>query len=663
MTLLVLMTCMQSDPAGQQPLAIWPDNISKYVHQNVGLANRPLGYSRQEMSSFPGSTYRLGYVSQLFSDAETIPQQTNELALQWLTGSYEKSTAAAMRLLGSKIEPVTPDVESAVTIEPADASSKKTWEALPQEIRRAVEQLVRGITAARPQLDKAFNWTELGRQTGDAAVRNLGTRQVYNYAAAPWLGGWGGASFAALNSFQATPLGNGGAIVLASVRLAINDLLVANQQQEIVAFDACRLKTSVGTVQILGRGNNVYQGTDAIVIDLGGDDRYSGRLAVPVSKNAPVGLLIDLGGNDTYDGRQSPASIACGLFGIGALFDLGGHDKYYCGDSGLGCGWHGIGLLVDTVGNDVYSGHQWCQGAAHAGVGMLIDDAGNDQYLCQVESQGLGATLGIGVLIDRAGNDRYHAYDNENGRRITFPSSQSKSHEASLVQGCGYGRRADGSDGRSMAGGVGALIDGAGDDTYYGGVFSQATGFWWSLGMLVDFGGNDKYRGVYYAQGAAAHFAIGAQIDHAGNDQYNDRGVLGQVLGAGRDGSVGLLLDREGDDTYYIPKKSAGGGDMNALGVFCDAQGDDKYFATGSSYLGTASFSNPRGEYFRRTMPTIGVFVDLAGSDTYPSNGPEKNNSRWHHQSGSPTWGFGVDTAPKNADKPLAAKPSESTAK
>lgn len=369
--------------------------------------------------------------------------------------------------------------------------------------------------------------------------------------------------------------------------------------------------------------------------------------------------MIDLGGNDTYDGRQAPASIACGLFGIGVLLDLGGDDKYYCSDSGLGCGWHGIGLLVDTAGNDLYSGHQWCQGAAHAGVGLLIDEAGNDRYFCQLESQGLGSTLGIGMLIDKQGNDRYHAYDNENGRAITFPSSQTKSHEASLVQGCGYGRRADSMDGRSMAGGVGALIDGAGDDTYYGGVFSQATGFWWSLGMLVDFGGHDKYRGVYYAQGAAAHFAVGVHIDHSGNDQYNDRGVLGQVLGAGRDGSIGVLLDQAGDDTYYIPKKSAGGGDMNAMGLFCDWQGDDKYNPTASTYLGTASFSNPHGEYFRSTMPTIGIFVDLGGTDNYPTYGPEKNGARWHHQSGSPTWGFGFDAAPRSSDKPLAADPAD----
>ena len=89
----------------------------------------------------------------------------------------------------------------------------------------------------------------------------------------------------------------------------------------------------------------------------------------------------------------------------------------------------------------------------------------------------------------------------------------------------------------------------AGDDSYYGGVFSQATGFWWAIGMLVDLGGNDTYRGVYFAQGAAAHFAIGSLIDHAGDDHYNDARVLGQALGAGRDGSVGTFVDVSGRTT------------------------------------------------------------------------------------------------------------------
>ena len=407
LTLVVLMTCAQTNLDDSQPLELWPPNIGQYVHESLHTKAR-LGYTRQQLSSFPGYTHRLGYVSRLFNDVESLPHETNQFALRMLNGGYEKATASGMRILGAKIEPVTVDEDSEVAIEPVDEEAQQVWESLPEEVHSAVQHLARGATAARPHLHKAFDWDTLARSTGDANISNLGNSRIFNHAAAPWLGsgGWGGSSFSALNTFQATPLGNAGANVFASVRMAINRLLAIDKEAELIDFEICRLKTGVGTVAILGRGNNTYQGTDAIVIDLGGNDRYSGRLAVPVSKNSPVGLLIDLGGNDIYDGRRAPASIACGLFGIGALFDLGGHDKYYCDSSGLGCAWHGIGLLLDTVGNDVYSGRQWTQGAAHAGLGMLIDEAGDDQYFCQLESQGLGATLGVGVLIDKEGKDR-----------------------------------------------------------------------------------------------------------------------------------------------------------------------------------------------------------------------------------------------------------------
>ena len=300
---------------------------------------------------------------------------------------------------------------------------------------------------------------------------------------------------------------------------------------------------------------------------------------------------------------------------------------------------------MDTVGNDTYTGHQWCQGAAHAGVGMLIDESGNDKYFCQLESQGLGSTLGVGVLIDKAGNDRYHAYDNENGRRITFPSSQTKSHETSLSQGCGYGRRADDSDGRSLAGGVGALFDGAGDDSYYGGVFSQATGFWWSIGMLVDMGGNDKYRGVYFAQGAAAHFAIGSMIDHAGDDHYNDAQVLGPGIGC-----RARRLDRHvcgrGGSGHLLHSEEVGRWRRHELDrpVLRSAGRRRVPSADATRTWVPRPSSNPRGDYFRTAMPTIGVFVDLGGTDRYPSDGSLRNNAQWHHEASAAEWGFGYDT-------------------
>jgi len=653
-TLAIVLCCLTAAPSqsADVPFQIWPDAIGEEVRKNVNCSARPLGYTAQEMASFPGYTHRLGYVRQLFADATQVPHETNRLARRMLDSSFDRAVYQAMGLLGSKISLESAADKAAVTINPADEKSKAAWEALPEQVRGAIEQVVRGAQGAVPHIHQAFDWTTIDRLSGGAQAVNLRTPAMYHYVADPWLGynSYGSTSFAALASFKSTPLGNAAAAVFAALPQACDDLVAASQDGAIPQFDSLLLKTSAGRVRVLGPGPNRHEGGEAIIIDLGGDDHYAGHLAVPASKSVPVSLVIDVAGNDTYDGRGA-ATIACGLLGIGALFDLGGNDQYTCGDSGLGCAWHGVGLLVDRTGNDTYRGRQWCQGAAHAGVGMLIDEAGDDQYFCQLESQGLGSTLGIGVLLDKSGKDRYHAYDNENGRRITFPSSQTKSHETSLSQGCGYGRRADGQDGRSLAGGVGALFDGAGDDSYYGGVFSQATGFWWAIGMLVDFGGHDTYRGVYFAQGSAAHFALGSFVDHAGNDRYNDARVLGLALGAGRDGSIGTFVDCAGQDDYYIPKTSAGGGNLNSIGLFCDWQGSDEYHPLTHTYMGAASAANPRSEPFRTRMPTIGAFVDLSGDDRYPSGHAPRNNTKWHHQASGSEWGFGWDSGSQQKHK------------
>ena len=99
-----------------------------------------------------------------------------------------------------------------------------------------------------------------------------------------------------------------------------------------------------------------------------------------------------------------------------------------------------------------------------------------------------------------------------------------------------------------------------------------------------------------------------------------------------------------GNDVYYIPKKSAGGGDMNSIGLFCDQDGADEYHPLAHSYMGAASAANSRGEYFRTVMPTLGVFVDLNGEDRYPAQGSIRNNAKWYHESGPQLWGFGFDT-------------------
>lgn len=147
---------------------------------------------------------------------------------------------------------------------------------------------------------------------------------------------------------------------------------------------------------------------------------------------------------------------------------------------------------------------------------LLIDRGGNDVY---TNSAGTGDPGGNGlpasVVLDLAGND-------------TYASAVPASTGARAVQGAAY------------LGGIGFLVDAAGDDTYE----ATATGSSMS------------------AQGAAAG-GVGGLADLAGNDEYSatnttdaatDSSTFTFVHGQGHGvlGGAGLFLDRGGDDSLKI---------------------------------------------------------------------------------------------------------------
>ena len=81
--------------------------------------------------------------------------------------------------------------------------------------------------------------------------------------------------------------------------------------------------------------------------------------------------------------------------------------------------------------------------------------------------QGVGLVRGIGARVDREGDDVYIADD----KILKYPAVQTKKHNTRLAQGVGYGfRRAD------LAGDIGLLIDGGGDDQYAAGLFLDEGG-------------------------------------------------------------------------------------------------------------------------------------------------------------------------------------------
>jgi len=416
-----------------------------------------------------------------------------------------------------------------------------------------------------------------------------------------------------------------------------------------------QLVTPLGALILGGSGDDTHAAPAFLVVDVGGNDRYLAAYGAPAGPASPVGLLLDLAGDDRYldpaladSSLASTGSFGAGAGGVGLLLDLAGNDEYRVRAAGLGCGCFGSGFLVDYAGDDRYfTERRWGQGAGLVGLGALLDLAGNDEYSCALESQGIGSTLGTGLLLDLAGNDRYLARDDGN------ISALYEGQSVAMSQGCGYGRRADLGDGHSLAGGVGLLVDGAGDDDYHAQVWAQGCGYWWGLGILEDRAGNDRYGNGKYSSGAAAHFALGIHIDLAGDDRYNagNNTAKNQYQGHARDGAIGVFIDGDGNDDYTLRSHCGGSADLVSIGLFWDRRGDDRYrFAqtlvegdwTATPPLGSTTRYTPFGS-FRDDLPSLGLFLDTGGRDDYATGGVGSEDRVWTMNRHPRAWGWGCD--------------------
>ena len=374
-----------------------------------------------------------------------------------------------------------------------------------------------------------------------------------------------------------------------------------------------RLQTQFGEIIIGGYGSSKYEGSPAIIIDLGGDDEY--YLSANPSSEFSSSVIIDLAGNDVYT-SASDYTYGSGFFGSGILVDISGDDTYLARNFSLGSGLFGTGLLIDEQGNDRYFGDTFTMGAGCFGMGGLIDLSGADQYSAALYAQGFGFTAGMGILIDSSDNDSYFA----GGKYKDI--LRYKDHYISLSQGFAYGLRP------IMSGGIGILYDITGNDLYTSDIFGQGSSYWWSLGTLMDQEGNDKYVSYQYAQGAGTHLTLGVLEDSSGDDIYISHGVS---QGCGHDLALGLLLDRSGNDNYVTYDLSQGAGSANGFGILVDEAGNDGYYVGRDN--NTQGFGDPRRDY-----GSVGIILDLSGRDRYNGNG--KDSTWWTTPS---KWGAGID--------------------
>ncbi|NUN52629.1 MAG: hypothetical protein HUU06_07570 [Planctomycetaceae bacterium] len=680
-------------PAERASLEI-PADLLEEARAALGRPGRPLGYTFEEMANYSGRKHLLRTVETLFRDAATLPRFSGALAESLVKNASKPEEVVRIAFgltdaVAGRMLPL-PDLEDGWGVQgvPAEASPEEvlhllqegrviylpasgtagvppldegdlaSFRLLPPEAQRLAVRLLLAGRDGDLWLQDAFLRTEthhrgilepfpgtLGPSLLDSASAPLRDERMGQSATTNTH------AFQCLELLDREALAFGSVLLVARVRQALEEYAAAEKHHVPGSFKGVTLDVGGGGLVVHGPGDDVIGEGAGIVLDLGGADRWVGSHGATGASPRRVSLAIDLAGDDSWDGGEEPGSLACGLFGVGIAMDLSGNDSWRCSESGLGAAWFGTGLLVDFAGNDSYeTATNRGQGFAFAGVGALVDLAGDDRYVIGHDGQGYGGTLGCGLLLDVSGNDTYLARDDGNVSEMYLGRS------VSMAQGVGQGRRADLGDGRSLAGGFGVLVDGAGDDSYRAECWAHGAGYWWAVGILEDLGGNDVYRDGKYSLGAAAHFALGVCVDASGDDAYNagNDEAVNQYQGHGRDGSLGVFVDGAGDDRYLLRAHCAGSGDLGSFGLFWDRCGDDLYEVAavrqgeGSGWpdtppLGSATVSETMRSW-RDDLDACGLFLDTGGRDAYEGEpGPWGDGREWRTIRGPRSKGWGRD--------------------
>lgn len=366
-----------------------------------------------------------------------------------------------------------------------------------------------------------------------------------------------------------------------------------------------------------GPGKNIYtrqplSGND-IIIDLGGDDEYID--CARTDALASVQIVIDLGGNDRYR-STTKWGVACGVLGTAIIYDAEGDDTYECGEWGIGAAFGGVGLILDAKGNDRYLGGTYGIGCAAYGVGGVIDLEGNDLYDGKYHCIGVGEAGGVGFVLDRAGDDVYRCTG-------LVPSSYGTAGEWSgWGIGCGFGWRG------LAGGGTGLVVDVAGNDIYSAGEFGLGCGYFLGIGMVRDMAGDDIYHSSRYGLAAAAHCAVGLFMDDAGHDTYE--GKTAASMGGVWDIVTGYFCDGGGNDIYRCDGLGLGACSQNGFGIFWEAGGDDVY-RTGGNCIGYGGGAEYGGGRLARNF---GLFFDCGGKDSYPAGKRADGAKFWEGEYG-----------------------------
>jgi|694.fasta_scaffold24185_2 hypothetical protein len=425
---------------------------------------------------------------------------------------------------------------------------------LPEPLRSAWAQQIEAVVVARHALDEALAGLDPEHLRFDDSLRAVLLRQAlrgdFREGDAVDVRHW-------LGRVDQAALARGMAVLLQA----------ADHLQRTLALRAWpalvwQHRTPWGLVRLdTTRQSGRHLVQDPLLwVSLGGDDHYRFRSR---SVNNPVSVFMDLRGNDTYISEHDGADPSVGFLGLGLLWDGDGRNQYSGTWLAQGAALMGAGVLVDASRAGAAGSQMGASGHAQAfaldGLALLMAGSGDDVMSALTHAQGSAGPLGAAWLINTAGNDRYVL----GNARLVQASSQLPERNASMGQGAGRGWR--GREGApDTPGGVGLLVDLAGDDHYTAQVFAQGVGFQQGMGVLVDAGGNNHHQAAWYALGAAAHQAVGVfWARGAGADVYEVS--HSSALGAATDRSVGWFEKPQGCFTASVGAFSKGASQLQSM--------------------------------------------------------------------------------------------------
>lgn len=556
-----------------------------------------------------------------------------------------------------------------------DEATRADAAALPDEVESAVAAVVASFVPALDRRDEAFGGV-------DAALQAT----LYDGLFATVMAGESDVDLDDVPVRAAVTYRRGHALRIAMASEVLAAIESATWEFNDAAGASFSYDTPIGAIIVAGEGADAHDfdaAAIALLVDVGGDDTYTGAVGVNAGVENPFGVVIDVDGADTYTydviadpaddgflpsdgaGRAEPERLGdgpvslsasprqgAGILGLGALYDFGaGRDTFESLRMSQGFGLLGVGVLVDDGGAADLELEAYGQGAGVFGVGVLItgDDAHTFTGVHGV--QGFGGVGGVGVAAPGAGPDAFFALpgDPVEGTVLYYSGLTATDRNLSAAQGAGVGIEGIGS------GGLGVLVDVGGDDFYEAGVGAQGFGHRHGAGLLRDADGADTYLGDGLVAGAAIGFGSGSLHDALGADTYGSAvRRAANAFGYGDDLGGGLFVDTEGVDTYYAGGFALGYGALNGAGVFVELAGDDIYDVASNDSFGRAVLtilgSEPSGNP-RREIGTWGFFIDAAGFDSYTRpdllSPPIGESMSWSQTSVDeadlPTFGGGVD--------------------